>query len=152
MTETVAEAEVKSEKIMYVASWSASDFAFLTIRFSNGGIAPVSLRYPNVTVLSAIQWQIQVHAGFLNSFMSTVRHALEIGQPEAWKRLRLRKDKILIIAASHDPIIKAEELKEDAMEVLGADKLEWRLIDGAHDIPITDARKIVSEICGFWKY
>jgi hypothetical protein len=60
----------------------------------------------------------------------------------------LRKDKIFIITRSSDPIIKAKELKED---VVGADKLEWRLIDGAHDIPTSDPGRIVNEICSFWK-
>jgi hypothetical protein len=83
--------------------------------------------------------------------MSTVREAPAQGQHEAWKRLRLRKDKILVIIGSSDPIIKAKELKEDVLELVGADKLEWRLIDEAHDIPTSHPGRIVNEICGFWK-
>jgi predicted esterase len=83
--------------------------------------------------------------------MSTIRHAPAQEQQESWKRLWLRKDKILIITGSSDPIIKAKELKEDVLELVGADKLEWRLIDGAHDIPTSDPGRTVNEICSFWK-
>jgi len=115
-------------------------------------LAPASLRYPNLTLIPSIQWQIQVHPGFCSAFVSSARHAPAARQHESWRRLGLlRKDKILIFVASHDPIIVAKELKEDATKVLGADKVEWRLIDGAHDIPATDSGKIVNEICGCWE-
>lgn len=113
-------------------------------------MAPASLRYPDITLASAMQWHIRVHAGLITSFMSSVQHAPTMDQQESWKRLRLRDDKILIICASDDPIINARELKEDATAVLGADKIEWRLINGTHDIPTTDSDKIVKEIWEFW--
>lgn len=113
-------------------------------------VKPVSVKYPHVTVMGAQQWQIKVHEGFFTSFMSTARYAPAAGQHESWRRLGLRKEKTLIIAATNDPIVDPKELKEDATEVLGADKLEWRLIEGAHDIPVTDPEKIVSAICDFW--
>jgi hypothetical protein len=69
--------------------------------------------------------------------MSSVRYAPVSGRQAAYERLGLRKDKILIIAATHDPIIVAKELKVDAEGLLGPEKVEWRVIDGAHDIPIT---------------
>jgi len=83
--------------------------------------------------------------------MSTVRYAPAYGQQEAWKRLRLRKDKILIITGSSDPIIKGKEWKEDVLKLVGVDKLEWRLIDGAQDISTSDPGRIVNEICSFWR-
>jgi len=83
--------------------------------------------------------------------MSSIRFAPITGQNVAWKRLGLRNDKILIIAGSKDPIIFHEELKEDASEALGNEKIDWRVIEGAHDFPITDADEVVANICKFWR-
>jgi len=113
--------------------------------------APASLKYPNANEFVATQWQIQVHAGFCTSFLSTLRHFPGSGQHQSWRRLRLREDKVLVIAGSNDTIVHAEELKEDATKLLGPDKLEWRLLDGAHNIPTTHPGEIVNEICSFWK-
>ncbi len=110
-----------------------------------------SLRYPDVKVLDAIQWQIRVHAGFTTSILSTGFHMPVTGQQETWRRLgRLRQDRFLVIVGSHDPIVVAQELKEDVMEVLGVDKVEWRVIDGMHDIPGTAPGEIVDAISTFW--
>ncbi|KAG4442199.1 hypothetical protein IFR05_002309 [Cadophora sp. M221] len=114
-------------------------------------IVPVSRKYPEITVIEAQRWQIKVHEGFFTSFMSTGRHAPYANEHEIWKRLGLRKDKILIVTATKDPIVNPDELKEDATEVVGGERLEWALIDGAHDIPVTDSVKIVDAICRFWK-
>lgn len=82
--------------------------------------------------------------------MSSIRFAPITGQHEVWKLLGLRSDKTLIFTGSLDPIIFREELKADAAEALGANKIEWRDIDGAHDFPITDADEVVEEIVKFW--
>lgn len=112
--------------------------------------AQACLRYPHVTVHQTMQWAMQNHVGFYNSFISAARYMPGTGQQELWKRLQLRKDKTLIIAGSEDPIIVAEELREDATKVLG-EKLKWKVIDGAHDITITKPKEIVDEICRTWK-
>ncbi|KUJ10464.1 alpha/beta-hydrolase [Mollisia scopiformis] len=114
---------------------------------------PPSLKYPDVTVFAATQWNIQTHPGFIRSFTSVARFGPAAGQHAAWRRLLQKKRKILIIVASHDPIIVTEELKPDVEEVVrdsGTD-IVWREIDGAHDIPTTDPDKIVRDICAFWE-
>lgn len=83
--------------------------------------------------------------------MSTLQHFPGTTQQQAWKLFRLRKDKILVIAATKDPIVNPEELKEDILAVLGSENLEWRLLEGAHDIPVTKPGLIVTEICDFLK-
>ncbi|KAH9217342.1 Alpha/Beta hydrolase protein [Leptodontidium sp. 2 PMI_412] len=114
-------------------------------------IAPVSRKYPGITVIEAQRWQIKAHEGFFTSFMSTGRHAPYANEHETWKRLGLRKDTILIVTATKDPIVNPDELKEDATEVVGEERLEWALIDGAHDIPVTHPKKIVAAVLRFWK-
>lgn len=82
--------------------------------------------------------------------MSSIRFAPLTGQQATWKRLGLRPDKTLFFAGRTDPIILPTELKSDAEELLGEEKVEWRLIDGAHDFPITHSAKLVDEISTFW--
>jgi surfactin synthase thioesterase subunit len=83
--------------------------------------------------------------------MSSMQYAPITGHEAEWERLgRQRKDKILIVGGSIDPLIIAEELHADAKRLLGADKVEWKLIDGAHDFPTTNSLELVREICRFW--
>jgi pimeloyl-ACP methyl ester carboxylesterase len=82
--------------------------------------------------------------------MSSVRFAPVTGQQQAWKRLGSRPDRTLIFAGRTDPIIFPRELRPDAEALLGPEKVEWRLIDGAHDFPITESQRVVKEICAFW--
>ncbi|RDW82433.1 hypothetical protein BP6252_03545 [Coleophoma cylindrospora] len=110
---------------------------------------PISKKYPHLTVMGAVQWHLQQHPGFVRSFMSSVRYAPITGQDAIWKKLALREDKTLIVAGTTDPIIIANEIKEDAERVLG-DKLEWILLSGAHDIPVVDSETICGHIAKFW--
>ena len=44
----------------------------------------------------------------------------------------------------------ADELHEDSKEAIGADKVEWRVIEGGHEFPIASPDKVVKEIAGIW--
>jgi hypothetical protein len=152
--EAMANAEIESAKSPYVSLYPMSRYVILpplTDSFvSMSALAPPSLKYPDITVISALQWQLQVHAGFITALVSSLLYSPGSHQHELWKRFRLREDKILVFAATHDPIINPVDLEEDATALLGADHLEWRLIDGAHDFPGTDPDKVVGFICEFW--
>lgn len=147
---TAVETEVESKTTPYVLRGLRQMDQHLMKHFSNHNNTLASLKYPHVDEFQATQWGIQNNAGFFTSFLSTLTHFSATGHQESWKRLRLLRGKTLIIGGSTDPIVNAEELKEDSIKLLGADKLEWRLIDGAHDFPATDPDKVVNEICGFW--
>ena len=82
--------------------------------------------------------------------MSTVRFAPVTGQQAVWKRLGHRPDKVLFFAGRTDPIIIPQELRHDVEELLGREKVEWKLIEGAHDFPITDSGRVVRDIVEFW--
>lgn len=34
--------------------------------------------------------------------------------------------------------------------MIGADKVEWRVIDGAHDFPVTHYQEVVEKISDVW--
>jgi surfactin synthase thioesterase subunit len=100
---------------------------------------------------AAVAWQLEAHEGFVHSFMSSMRWAPIIGNDVTWQRLgRLRSDKILIFAGAADPIIIAPELEADAKRLLSPDKVQWKLVDGAHDFPTTHSEELAREMCAFW--
>lgn len=45
--------------------------------------------------------------------------------------LGLRRDRVLVITGSVDPLVIPAELKTDAVAALGVEKLEWKVIRGA---------------------
>jgi pimeloyl-ACP methyl ester carboxylesterase len=93
---------------------------------------PLSKNRPGVTVTSAVQWQVNYHEGFVRSFVSSIKNSSIQGNQATWKKLGLRNDKVLIIAGSTDPLIVPHELHDDALDAIGADKVEWRVIEGGH--------------------
>lgn len=48
-----------------------------------------------------------------------------------------------------DPIIIHHKSKSSAEALLGSQKFEWRLIDGAHTFPIEQSGEVVRGIRGF---
>jgi pimeloyl-ACP methyl ester carboxylesterase len=74
------------------------------------GSSPLSRTRPDITVASAVRWQLDNHAGFVNSFVSSIRYSSTVATQEtweAWRRLGLRKDKVMIFAGTTDPIMYA---------------------------------------------
>lgn len=82
--------------------------------------------------------------------MSSMRYAPIVGTNAAWKQLGLRSEKIMIVTGRKDFIIVREELMEDAEAALGAGKIVWKEVEGAHDFPITNADDVVKHISDFW--
>lgn len=48
--------------------------------------------------------------------------------------------------AAKDPICHPNEIIQDATKVVVEERLEWALIEDAHDIPATESGKIVDAI------
>jgi pimeloyl-ACP methyl ester carboxylesterase len=62
-------------------------------------------RRPNVTVASAVNWQMRFHEGFVRSFVSSIRFASISGNRETWMRLRGLKVPVLVVAGIRDDIM-----------------------------------------------
>jgi hypothetical protein len=110
----------------------------------------LSRAYPKVTLLSSGLWHIKLHQGLIDSFKSTIRYGPIFGRQEAYNLLGQRQSKTLVMGGTIDPIIIADQLKEDIVAAMGDDKVEWRLIEGAHNIPYTNSKEIVDIISKFW--
>jgi len=106
---------------------------------------------PGLTIAGIMKWQLDYHAGFVGSFVSSIKHSSIEKREETWKKLREREGKVLIIGGKTDPVIVAEELRVDVMKVVGEDKVVWKVVDGAHEFPITTTEEVVREISAFWE-
>ncbi|KAL4940343.1 hypothetical protein BDV06DRAFT_196856 [Aspergillus oleicola] len=116
----------------------------------------LSRSYPNVTVPSAVQWQVNSHSGFVHAFVSSMRYGPILGQRqrEAWERLGkylsaqkqlsaeeqkangLPSDKVMIMCGENDPIIVQEELLPDVHATLGNDVI-FKHFSAGHEFPST---------------
>ncbi|KAJ4424535.1 hypothetical protein N0V82_000859 [Gnomoniopsis sp. IMI 355080] len=108
--------------------------------------------------------QVASHQGFITAFMSSIRYAPIYGQEALWsaaaRALRmkeqnaqegLRGGKVLLILGATDSVIHAKELQANARAVLGDDLVEFIIMDAGHEVVITKAKEIVTEVVGFWK-
>jgi len=115
--------------------------------------AILSHKRPDVTVASAVQWQVENHAGFVGSFVSSIRYAPIEGQYQTWKRLGARERKVLVVAGKSDAVIRCDELREDVLDLVGEQGVIWREVDGGHEFPITmgeEVVRIIGEVWGGW--
>lgn len=106
---------------------------------------------PGVTIGDVVDWQLMNHAGFVKSFVSSMRYAPIMKREETWRKLRMREDKVLIVIGSTDSIILADELYEDATACIGEENVEWRVVDCGHEFPIKEAPECLKILEDFWK-
>jgi pimeloyl-ACP methyl ester carboxylesterase len=124
--------------------------------------AQISPRRPSVSIANVVAWQLHHHAGFVASFVSSIQHAPISSQHDIWKAIatsqsqslpsanRLIEGKVLLLLGKDDTVIIADEMCEDAQSVLGSDALEIRVLDGGHELPVTDAEVVAQTILDFW--
>ncbi|KAF4632706.1 hypothetical protein G7Y89_g5414 [Cudoniella acicularis] len=110
----------------------------------------LSKNRPNITVASTVSWQIAQNHGFVRSFVSSLRYASIAGSEETWKKLAMLREKVIIFVGSTDEIIVPEELHEDAKAAIGGERIEWRVIEGGHEFPITHPDLVAKEISQIW--
>ena len=115
-------------------------------------------QYPQSTVSGVVDWQIKYHKAFIPAFISSIRHGPIHNQQSRWgkigldinRRIRNREGgmkEVHLILGAKDPIIIAEELIEDALEVIGEEHVKWKLFgDAGHDVPMERARDIAQYV------
>lgn len=132
----------------------------------------LSRAYPNITVPIAVNWQVHTHQGFVQAFMSSMRHGpiLKARQLATWERLgkalAAQKSvkgtsegsesqssalKVLILAGEHDSIIIKDELVEDATAALGAEHVKFEFFDAGHEFPSTKPEEVAAKLWSFWR-
>ncbi|OTA64778.1 alpha/beta-hydrolase [Hypoxylon sp. EC38] len=142
---------------------------------ANGGdgfdSAAISKFRPGVTVSSVVRWQVDHHEGFVTAFLSTIRNAPIYAPQEDWRVLDmiletrrrfkhgkeagstpgLRAGKVLMVLGEDDPVIVKDETIEDATWSLGSDGVEFAVLPGGHELPITSSFDVADAIEGFWR-
>ena len=127
-------------------------------------IQVLSREYPHITIPSAVAWQVNNHAGFVHSFMSSMRHGPILGQRQwgSWARLGeylsaqnstaseksekgLPSDKVHILCGNTDAIIIKDELVTDATAVLGGNAV-FKFYDAGHEFPSTKYEEVATYI------
>jgi pimeloyl-ACP methyl ester carboxylesterase len=119
---------------------------------------------PNSTVGKVVDWQIQHHAGFVPAFISSIRYAPIHGQQHRWRLIgEYMKEsavsggsgegaglkEVHLILGETDPIIVADEIVEDAKEVLGQEYLRLTVMKGVgHEVAIEKAEEIADLVSG----
>jgi len=105
---------------------------------------------PDLTIAEIVNWQLDHHEGFVKSFCNSIKHSSLERREESWRQLGKRADQVLIIGGRTDPVIVADELREDVFKVVKEEKVRWRVVDGAHEFPVTVVEEVVEEIRSFW--
>jgi hypothetical protein len=104
----------------------------------------------DLTIAASVKWQLDFHNGFVKSFCNSIKHSSIERRQESWKMLGERDDQVLIVAGRTDPVIVADELMVDVFKVVGEEKVRWRVVDSAHEFPVTKMEEVVDEIRSFW--
>ncbi|KAJ6091777.1 hypothetical protein N7467_003746 [Penicillium canescens] len=126
---------------------------------------PIAEDRPHVTVGDVIRWQLGANAGFVRSYLSTLRSALVYRRHDrTWRILAdelarrrtadalpgLPGGKVCLIVAERDVIVVGDECATDAGEILGTEAVETHVLGGGHEIAISRARDVNSIAMGFW--
>jgi pimeloyl-ACP methyl ester carboxylesterase len=146
---------------------SVTDSVAAEMHIKSSTQIPLSKSHPNITIESAVSWQVDNHNGFVPAFMSSIRHGPITEQHDDWRvigrRLAqqaaagvkesseqgLEHGKVLIITGNDDVIIKKDEIVQDATAALEGN-VEFKFIDAGHEAPIIKSQDVVRAISEFW--
>jgi pimeloyl-ACP methyl ester carboxylesterase len=123
---------------------------------------------PPFSVATSVAWQADAHPGFVSSFISSIQNSPISAQQRRWQiiasRLNeqrsnpndsvaakqgLREGKVLLLLGDKDSVIVAEEVGEDAKEVMGDVNLKTEVLAGGHDLPIAGVESCAKAIGDF---
>lgn len=103
-------------------------------------------------IAAYVRWMLDEHAGFVPSFMSTIRHGPLLGQQKYWRELAKRKPgTTAVILGKDDELIQRGDYKEDALPLMGGEgNVFWRVVPGGHNMPFTNSKEVLEAIHEFW--
>ncbi|KAJ5130258.1 Alpha/beta hydrolase fold-1 [Penicillium bovifimosum] len=123
----------------------------------------LSRKYPDISVPSAVAWQVNHHTGFVHAFMSSMRYGpiLRERQWNTWARLgeyltaqnnatssgerKPSDNKVHILCGNTDSIIVKSELVPDATAALGGNVV-FKFYEAGHEFPSTKYEEVAAYI------
>ncbi|RDL31025.1 putative Alpha hydrolase [Venustampulla echinocandica] len=126
---------------------------------------PIAVDRPDISIGDVIRWQLAANAGFVHSYLSTLRSALVYRRHDTtWKVLAdelayrramdappgLGGGKVCLIVAQKDAIVVGDECEQDAMEILGMEAVETYVLSGGHEIAISRGKDVALMAIEFW--
>ncbi|KAK6079830.1 alpha beta hydrolase family [Seiridium cupressi] len=114
---------------------------------------PRSANPVEAKIAAYVRWMIDAHAGFVPSFMSTIRYGPLLEQQSYWRELAKRKPgTTAVILGKEDELIQKRDYKEDALPLMGGESnVFWRVVPGGHNMPFTNSREVLEAIHEFWR-
>lgn len=125
--------------------------------------SPASILPNDISIADTVAWQLTSHPGFLPSFISSIRHAPVSDEHETWRAIGrrcddrrngmelpgLKQNQVLILLGRDDGVIIADEIEQDAKDVLGKENVRVVRLEGGHDVPVVNAGGCCGEIVRF---
>lgn len=118
--------------------------------------------YP-ASAQDTVVWQIDAHPGFLRAFISSIQNAPIGDQHDNWRALAmhlsrqnedklpgLRPGKVLLLLGKDDSVVVADDTAADAVELLGKENVQVKVLPGGHEVPITHVQTCVQVMRNFW--
>ncbi|KAI8940492.1 hypothetical protein NX059_004172 [Plenodomus lindquistii] len=111
----------------------------------------VSLSESHGPAAEILEWQVKHHKGFVPAFISSIRYAPIHDQQQRWSVLKENMEsrhshfkEVWFVLGEMDPIVDADELMEDAKNVLGEEHAKFRLVKNVgHEVAMERADDIV---------
>lgn len=114
----------------------------------------LSKSHPDITIEAAVNHQVENHQGFVAAFMSSIRYGPIQHQHNYWRGIArhviAKNQNVLVILGRRDPVIKMDEIQEDATEVLGG-RVQFAVIEAGHEAPVAKGSETAECIWKFWQ-
>ncbi|KND88300.1 hypothetical protein TOPH_07105 [Tolypocladium ophioglossoides CBS 100239] len=126
---------------------------------------PIAADQPCVRIGDVVRWQLEGNAGFVPSYLSTIRSALVyrrhdrvwrvLGDELARRRTTdappgLPGGRICLITAERDAIVVKDELIEDTKALFCIDAADLHVLKGGHEIAVSRGKDLASIAIGSW--
>jgi pimeloyl-ACP methyl ester carboxylesterase len=145
------------------------------LKVDNAAAAEIGdLNGPNAelarTIDSAVQWQLDHHAGFVPAFISSIRHAPIQNQFKTYIKIGQRQEKlkqdgfdltkapegllggrVILILGKNDSVVSQQEAAEDHRHYLGEDNLVTIVLEGGHDLPVSQPGELGQVLWETWE-
>ncbi|KAL9056641.1 MAG: hypothetical protein Q9162_002812 [Coniocarpon cinnabarinum] len=111
-----------------------------------------------------LQWQYEFNEGHVYALYDTIRHGPSVGQEHLWSRFAglmtekvqsqprntLSRTKLIVVFGADDDVVVRAEAKEDILEILPDDKVDFARVPGSHGFVYPNSNQIVDIIAHAW--